>query len=93
MMWWSDQGSGWALAVMWIGMTAFWALVVWAIVAKWAPDRRHADSAWFGGSDETPTAGAERILAERFARGEIDADEYHRRLADLHPQHLSGTRS
>ncbi|MFJ8827726.1 SHOCT domain-containing protein [Streptomyces sp. NPDC102467] len=26
----------------------------------------------------------DRMLAERFARGEIDEDEYHRRLAALH---------
>jgi uncharacterized membrane protein len=29
------------------------------------------------------SGGAERILAERLARGEIDIDEYERRLAGL----------
>ncbi|HEX2312217.1 MAG TPA: SHOCT domain-containing protein [Thermomonospora sp.] len=30
-----------------------------------------------------PLAGARSILAERFARGEIDEDEYHLRMAAL----------
>jgi putative membrane protein len=36
------------------------------------------------GTHTTPGAGsARRILDERFARGEIDADDYHRRRAEL----------
>ncbi len=88
----SDHGSRWAFKVMSIGMTALWALVVWAIIAV-APSRRSADGVRFAGTDETATAAAERIIAERFGRGEIDANEYCRRLADLQTRHLSGTRS
>ncbi|MDP9075016.1 MAG: SHOCT domain-containing protein [Actinomycetota bacterium] len=90
MMWW-DQGAGWAYAAISLGMIAFLALLVWAVFAIGRTDIRNG--ARLAGSDEAPTAGAERILAERFARGEIDADEYHGHIADLHPQHLSRTRS
>ncbi len=68
----------------WIAMTlafiVFWALVVAVIVAVVRPDRSHEIPA----SPTAPPPGraseAEHILDERFARGEIDADEYrHRR--------------
>ena len=34
-------------------------------------------------ADIAPTAGAVRILADRLARGEIDEETYHQRLAAL----------
>lgn len=55
-------------------MTGFWALVGWAVVS------------FLRGPKPAPRCGvgdAERVLAERFARGEIDDDEYHRRLDTL----------
>jgi putative membrane protein len=65
---------------MWVGMVAFWGLLIWAIYAlvtgatrRPSPDSRSEDSR---GGD------ARRILDERLARGEIDADEY-RRLRDV----------
>jgi putative membrane protein len=36
-----------------------------------------------GGASGQGSGGAERILAERLARGEIDIEEYERRLAVL----------
>jgi putative membrane protein len=59
--------GGWLLGT--VVMIAFWALVVWAIVSA----TRHSGR---GGSDERT---AEDVLDERFARGEIDADEYEQR--------------
>jgi hypothetical protein len=47
------------------------ALVVWLIVRS---------SHGKGGG---PSSSAKEILSERFARGEIDADEYHDRLSKL----------
>ena len=38
---------------------------------------------WRGRSDRRSTAGAEEILAERYARGEIDADELRQRREEL----------
>jgi putative membrane protein len=57
---------------------AFWGLGIWAIATLF---RRPADR-WPGdGRRERPDP--ERILAERFARDEINEAEYHRRLQTL----------
>lgn len=78
MMWGSNGWSWWGWALMSLSMVAFWGLVVWGIVALF---RRPADR-WPGdGRSERPDP--ERILGERFARGEIDEEEYHRRLQTL----------
>lgn len=69
MMHWfyGDMGwSGWLLMAM--TMVAFWALVVYAVVAITRSDRPHDQR------DADPI----RILEQRFARGEIDEAEYHR---------------
>jgi putative membrane protein len=76
----------------------FWALVVWAIVAlvSWARNSRPqgpdlADPAGPGRGDASrPGEEAELILARRFAAGEIDAEEYHRRLEVLRVRHEAG---
>jgi putative membrane protein len=67
--------SGWAWLLMTLGMLGFWALVVVLAVALFRrPGRR----------DQQQGPGAEEILAERLARGEIDADEYRQRLQTIH---------
>jgi putative membrane protein len=72
--WWNDGWSWWNWALMTIGMVAFWGLVASAFVAVVrSPDRSPADK----------RRSPERILAERFAAGEIDSDEYHQRLEAL----------
>ncbi|WP_203779235.1 SHOCT domain-containing protein [Actinoplanes philippinensis] len=38
---------------------------------------------WAGEFQPWPAESAERVLADRFAHGEIDADEYRQRLATL----------
>ena len=67
-------GWGWGgWVVGGLMMVAFWAIVFWAIVSV---VRRPGDT--------TPAARTARdILAERFARGEIDAEEYDRRRRAL----------
>ena len=54
-------------------MVAFWGLLFWAIVSL---VRRPARS-------DAGSRGASDVLAERFARGEIDASEYESRRASL----------
>lgn len=74
MWWWHGDWSWGAWLVMTLAMVLFWGLVIWGIVTvarSAGPDRASLDE-------------PERILAERFARGEIDADEYHRRVETLH---------
>lgn len=84
-MWWNHGmewgamgGGGWV--VMIVLMLAFWALVVAGVVALFR-NRRPSGS----DSGTTPGPSAEHVLDERFARGEIDAEEYQARRAVLFP--------
>lgn len=91
MMWWWDGGAGWA---GWLAMTGsvllFWALVAWVLVA--VVRRAGGGGAATGGGDAASGAGratAEEILAERYARGELDDEEYRRRREVLRQEHRS----
>lgn len=71
MMW--GWGTGWS----WVGMTmmlVFWigvaALVVWTVRT-------------LAGSRQERRDDPEQILRERYARGQIDEDEFNRRLEHL----------
>ena len=82
MMWWSDN-SGWSWFWMAFTMVVFWGLVAFAVVAAIRAS---------GPRDKNTTAGATRhspedVLAERFARGDIDVDEYRRRSDELTAHH------
>ena len=73
-MWWSDGGwSWWAWCVMGGAMLVFWVLVAWVIVTLMRSNRSDAPAAY----------RPEDILADRYARGEIDHDEYQRRHETL----------
>ncbi len=77
MMWWYGYGmSGWGYALMTVSMVLFWALGIFGVVAL---------VRYLGRSDRPATAlpSAEQVLAERFARGAIDEQEYHQRLDAL----------
>ncbi|WP_157250325.1 SHOCT domain-containing protein [Nonomuraea typhae] len=73
-------------AHFWPVFPAFW-LMFWVAVAglavwarrtgRWGPPRRTQTVS------PSPTAGAEQILAERYARGEIGDDEYMERMSVL----------
>ena len=80
MMWYNgDWGwGGWIL--MMVSMVLFWALLITAVVLV----VRYLVSSPRGGP--SPAAGplpADNLLAERYARGEIDDEEYQRRLTML----------
>ena len=81
MMWGMQAWSWWGWLAMSVGMIAFWGLVIWAIVAIF----RGFDRTWR--RPDRPVRpdrpDPERILAERFAAGEIDEDEYQQRLTTL----------
>lgn len=67
-------GWGWPMGVMILGWLVLVLLVVWAV--------------WYAtGAGRRPTPdgqeSARRILGERYARGELDTEEYHRRLDAL----------
>jgi len=82
MMCWYGQGLGtwgstWGYVLMAANMVLFWALVIAGIVALVRYLTRTGRT-----TGTRPTA--EQLLAERFARGEIDEQEYHRRSEALH---------
>lgn len=67
-MMWGLGGFGFLwMALFWIGVIL---LVVWAVRQPEAPTTR-------------PQGGALEILEERFARGELDADEFSARRQQL----------
>ncbi|MEU5439867.1 SHOCT domain-containing protein [Streptomyces griseofuscus] len=82
MFWYDHDVGGWGWFAMSAGMIFFWAVIIDLGVLLYRASTRpggssdHADTRPL---DPTP----EQILAERFARGEIDEDEYHRRLTVL----------
>jgi len=84
MMFWNGDGMHWwGYAFMTVGTLLFWALVIAGIVAL----VRYA-----GRSSQPPAAiaqrpTAEQVLAERYARGEIDDEEYQRRTRTLETAH------
>ncbi|GAB2800717.1 hypothetical protein GCM10027073_36160 [Streptomyces chlorus] len=90
-MMWYDGGWGWGWGgwfFMAIFMVLFWALVIAGVVAlvRYLAGSHHGHQGGPPPSSGEPGWGsrrAEDLLAERFARGEIDEDEYKRRLALL----------
>jgi putative membrane protein len=86
MMYWYGSGmSGWGYALMTVSMILFWGAVIVGVVSL---------VRYFGRSSQPPAApppsqspesppSPERLLAERFARGEINQEEYQQRLAVL----------
>lgn len=70
----NHMGAGWWW-LMGIGWLVFLALVA-VVVVFFARQSRERSSRGAGG-------GAEALLDERFARGEVDEDEYRRRRSTL----------
>ena len=76
MMWSEGSGGWWLLAVPLMAICMFMMMRMMG----------HGHGSHSAHSGEPPAArsgGPERILAERLARGEIDIEEYERRLAAL----------
>jgi len=75
-----DWGPGWDGAgggPWWLLFPLLWIVLIGTVIWLVARDRhRRPDSA-------SPSQRATEILATRFARGEIDSEEYHRRLDEI----------
>lgn len=77
-MFWYDHNMGWwGYAGMGIGMVLFWALLILGIVALIRLSTRDENRRL------SPPPSPEQVLAERFARGEINEEQYRDRLAVL----------
>ena len=78
MMFWTDHDlSAWGWMAMVAGMVIFWGLLVGLTVALVRALNRPPEQL------RALRPSPEQILAERFAGGEMDGDEYRRRLAAL----------
>ncbi|MFE0452374.1 SHOCT domain-containing protein [Streptomyces sp. NPDC058914] len=82
MFWYDHDVSGWGWFGMSVGMVLFWALIITALVLVFRAANRPYEHTHT--PTPTPTPTPEQILDERFARGEIDEEEYRRRLTALH---------
>lgn len=69
-------GTGWGMGMGmgWIGMLLFWGLVIAGIVAL---------VRWVGAQSDAPARTPLQILQERYARGEIERDQYEIKRRDL----------
>lgn len=76
--WRHMSGWGWGMALVGLLlMTAVIALVVWLVVISTRrPDHSTGPS----------MSNAIKVLEERYARGEIDRDDYLQRRSDLEPR-------
>ena len=75
MMYWNGDWNAWAWLAMTASMLAFWALVG---IAIWLLVRRPQDV-----GRQIRTGSPEEILRQRYAAGEVDDDEFKRRLQAL----------
>jgi putative membrane protein len=79
MMYWNHHAmNGWGWFAMSISTVLLWALLITVAVLLFRTLNRTP------GHPSTPvSASPEQLLADRFARGEIDEDEYRNRMAVL----------
>lgn len=82
MMYGGHMGGGWGFGLMTTGMVLFWALLIVGVIVL----ARHLGRTGRPAAPP-PRPTPEQLLAERFARGEMDVDEYVERLETLltHP--------
>jgi putative membrane protein len=80
MMYYGTGMSGWGYAFMGIGMVLFWGLIVFGVVAL---VRHLGRTGQYPGGVTAVCPSAQRLLDERFARGEIDVEEYQHRSGVL----------
>ena len=76
MFWYGDGVNGWGAALMIVSMVLFWGLLIFGVV----------NLVRYSSAEERPAARpltTEQMLADRFARGEIDEPEYRGRLEVL----------
>jgi putative membrane protein len=80
MMYWDGDGmQWWGYLLMSLSMVVFWGLLIGGIIALVRYLGRAPEQSQTQPVQPTP----EQILAERFARGELDEEEYRQRLTAL----------
>ena len=84
MYWYGDHMSGWGYGLGIFSMILFWGLLIVAVVFLVRYLSRGASPGPPAQHHPAQPPSPEQILAERFARGEIDTGEYQSRLGILH---------
>jgi putative membrane protein len=85
MNWYGNGMNGWGYGLMAVSMLLFWILVIAGVVVL----VRYLGSHGRQTSNAQPAHHtSEQILAERFARGDIDDEEYRQR-ADVLRSHVN----
>lgn len=79
MFWYGHDMNGWGYGLMGVSMLAFWVVLIGVVAIVL---RRNRNPALRAGDVATPLT-ADQLLAQRFARGEIDQAEYAARQAEL----------
>jgi putative membrane protein len=79
MMYYGTGIGGWGMVLMAASNLLFWSLVIAGIVALVHYTGRRSQQ----GASTSDASTPQRVLAERFALGEIDEEEYTRRLQVL----------
>jgi len=73
-MWHSGDGMGWWMVFGSVWMVFFWALIIWALVRLFSRGETTD-----GSHRESPVD----IVRRRYARGDINREEFERLLKDL----------
>lgn len=83
MMWHMGDGWGWWMVAGWVWMIVFWGLIIWAVYAV-ITRLEHKST------DQAPRheGTALEILARRYARGELTAEQFEEMQARLQPSAL-----
>jgi putative membrane protein len=79
MMYWGSGMGSWGYVLMTVSMLLFWGLLITGVVllVRYVAGERRQPPLPAGGPDPRT------VLAERFARGEINEDDYRQRLKVL----------
>jgi putative membrane protein len=85
-MYWNGTG-GWGMGLMMVSTLLFWGLIVAGVVFAIRGVNRG------GSGDQVRPFDAEQILAQRYARGEINEEEYQQRLQTLRQSGHAATRA
>lgn len=80
-----DYGMGWGMGWGWLGMTLFWLIPLLVVIVLAAAAIKYLFS---GGTRSTSGSREDRnraleVLEERYARGEINREEYLQKRDDL----------
>jgi putative membrane protein len=85
MMYWGPGMGGWSMLLMTVSNVLFWVLLIAGVVAI----VRYLGRGTRPGRPVEQSRTPRQLLAERFARGEIDEEEYRRRLQILDEAELT----